>query len=93
MSASKNKSKNNTQNETRETAVANCCATSESASSKAQNDASSSNSKKTQMIAEAAYYKAEKRQFCSCDEEKLMDWLEAETEIDSQLSEEQIQST
>ena len=39
------------------------------------------------MIAEAAYYKAEKRQFCGCDEEKLMDWLEAETEINSQLSE------
>ncbi|HAG95951.1 MAG TPA: hypothetical protein DD667_12420 [Gammaproteobacteria bacterium] len=77
MSASKNKSKKTTQNEISKTTAAH----------NELNDATITDSKKAQMIAEAAYYKAEKRQFCGCDEEKLMDWLEAETEINSQLSE------
>lgn len=82
MSASKNKSKKTTQNEISKTTAAH----------NELNDATITDSKKAQMIAEAAYYKAEKRQFCGCDEEKLMDWLEAETEINSQLSEEKTQS-
>ena len=78
MAASRNKSKKTTQNETSKTTVAH----------NELDDATISDSKKKQMIAEAAYYKAEKREFCGCDEEKLMDWLEAETEVNLQLSEE-----
>jgi len=36
------------------------------------------------MIAEAAYYRAEKRQFAPGD--PLLDWLEAEAEVDQILS-------
>ena len=92
MSASKTKPKKNTLNETSKTAIAHCCTTKKDATSSEPIDDTISDSEKTQMIAEAAYYKAEKREFCSCDEEKLMDWLEAETEINSQLSEEKTQS-
>lgn len=38
-----------------------------------------------QMIAQAAYYRAEKWGFASGD--PLVDWLEAENEIDKQLTE------
>lgn len=38
------------------------------------------------MVAEAAYFRAEKRNFCGCDEQKRLDWLEAETEIEEKLS-------
>jgi hypothetical protein len=38
-----------------------------------------------EMIAQAAYYRAEKRGFG--DGDPLADWLEAETEIDKQLTE------
>lgn len=36
------------------------------------------------MVAEAAYYRAQRRDFASGDE--LNDWLEAEKEIDQQLA-------
>lgn len=34
--------------------------------------------KRHRMIAEAAYYRAERRNFCGGEEESLRDWLEAE---------------
>jgi hypothetical protein len=38
------------------------------------------------MIAEAAYYRAERRGFCGGPEEATRDWLEAEAEIDAVLA-------
>lgn len=37
------------------------------------------------MIAEAAYYRAEARNFCGGAEEALADWVDAEAEIDGAL--------
>lgn len=37
------------------------------------------------IIAEAAYYRAERRNFCGGQEESLRDWLDAEAEIDRLL--------
>lgn len=42
------------------------------------------------MISEAAYYLAEQRGFEEGDEDRLLDWLQAEAEIDSQLSQREI---
>jgi hypothetical protein len=39
------------------------------------------------MIAEAAYYRAEKRGFEDREEDRLQDWLTAEREIDALLQE------
>lgn len=38
------------------------------------------------MISEAAYYLAEQRGFEGGDEDQLLDWLQAEAEIDSRLA-------
>lgn len=38
------------------------------------------------MISEAAYYLAEQRGFEGGDEDRLLDWLQAETEIDARLA-------
>jgi hypothetical protein len=37
------------------------------------------------MIAEAAYFRAEKRGFEDSEEDRLLDWLAAESEIDALL--------
>tara|TARA_R110001592_G_scaffold25598_2_gene97110 strand:- start:4228 stop:4497 length:270 start_codon:yes stop_codon:yes gene_type:complete len=42
--------------------------------------------KRIKMIAEAAYFRAEKRNFCGTEEQIGLDWQEAETEIDCMLS-------
>ena len=39
-----------------------------------------------EMIATAAYYRAEKRGFSGNAEDTLQDWLEAEMEIDNELN-------
>lgn len=41
--------------------------------------------KRNAMIAEAAYFRAEQRDFTGDDEHRCCDWLEAEAEIDSLL--------
>jgi hypothetical protein len=38
------------------------------------------------MIAEAAYYLAERRSFQGDEEDRIRDWLEAETQIDEFLA-------
>lgn len=38
------------------------------------------------MISEAAYYLAEQRGFEGSDEDRLLDWLQAEVEIDARLA-------
>lgn len=42
------------------------------------------------MISETAYYLAEQRGFEGNDEDRLLDWLQAEAEIDARLAQREI---